>query len=312
MAGVGRSGYGGFGRYGGYGGLGRYGGYGGFGRYGGYGGFGRYGYGGYGGYGGWGYPWGLYGDLFPFLGYSYLDPYGYGDYAGSYPDYSYVDSYYPSAEADYGVPYATQPVGSDSTAYGSNDTGTTLPYYASPAIGSEGNEETLESSPSGEQFFSQARAAFEQGDYRKAAKLDAHALIEMPRNVEAHELMSLALFAQSDYRGAAMEARIAIVLGPVAEWSTLYAYYNSVPTYEKQLKALTSYVAKNPSMTDARFLLAYHNLMMGHTTEAKELLTQETAKAPNDKVAAGLLKQLESGTGKAGSLTAAKAGTSRQ
>ena len=41
-------------------------------------------------------------------------------------------------------------------------------------------------------------------------------------------------------------------------------------------------------MTDARFLLAYHNLMMGHTTEAKELLTQETAKAPNDKVAAGL------------------------
>jgi hypothetical protein len=117
--------------------------------------------------------------------------------------------------------------------------------------------------------------------------------------------MSLALFAQGDYRGAAMEARIALVLGPVADWPTLYAYYNSLPTYEKQLNALSSYVEKNPSLTDPRFLLAYHDLMMGHRTEAKDLLTQVAAKAPQDKVAVELLKQLQSGTGQAGSLTPA-------
>jgi cytochrome c-type biogenesis protein CcmH/NrfG len=145
-----------------------------------------------------------------------------------------------------------------------------------------------------------------------AARLTAHALIDVPRDVRAHELMSLALFAQDDYRGAAMEARIALVLGPVADWPTLYAYYNSLPTYEKQMNALSSYVQKNPSVTDASFLLAYHDLMMGHHTEAKELLTHVVAKVPQDKVAVELLKQPQSGTGQADSLTAAKAGPSRK
>jgi Flp pilus assembly protein TadD len=217
------------------------------------------------------------------------------------------------------VPYATQPAGYDATAYAANGVGAETPYDYSNAIGgpaygaatTEGGY-TTDTVSSGEPYFSDAEAAFQRGDYRDAVRLTAHALIDMPRDVRAHELMSLALFAQGDYRGAAMEARIAIVLGPVADWSTLYSYYNSLPTYEKQLKALSAYVGKNPNMTDGRFLLAYHNLMMGHTNEAKVLLTQETAKAPKDRVAVELLKQLESGTGQAGSLTAAKAGPSRQ
>ena len=70
----------------------------------------------------------------------------------------------------------------------------------------------------------------------------------------------------------------------VADWPTLYAYYNSLPTYEKQLNALSSYVEKNPSLTDPRFLLAYHNLMMGHRTEAKGP-DAGRSQAPQDKVA---------------------------
>jgi cytochrome c-type biogenesis protein CcmH/NrfG len=73
-----------------------------------------------------------------------------------------------------------------------------------------------------------------------------------------------------------------------------------LPTYQKQLEALGEHVRKNPASLDARFLLAYHDLMLGHAKEAKELLAEIVAKVPRDKQAAELLKQAEKAAKAAG------------
>jgi hypothetical protein len=122
--------------------------------------------------------------------------------------------------------------------------------------------------------------------------LASHAAIDMPRSAKIHELISLALFAQGEFRGAAMEAHAAVALGPLSDWPTLFSYYGNVETYDKQLDALVKYVGEKPSALDGRFLLAYHNLMMGHTQEGKEQLAQLVGMAPQDKLAAEFLKHL--------------------
>jgi tetratricopeptide (TPR) repeat protein len=145
-------------------------------------------------------------------------------------------------------------------------------------------------------------AAFRRGDYQEATRLAAHALIDMPRQARVHELMSLALFALGNYPAAAMEAHAAVVLGPVADWPTLYSYYENLPRYTTQLDALAKYAHAHPSLMSGWFLLAYQNLMMGHTQAAQDLLAKVVAKEPQDKVAAALLKQLEDHAGKVGGI----------
>ena len=75
------------------------------------------------------------------------------------------------------------------------------------------------------EFYSQARAAFLQGDYRNALRLASHAGVEEPQNPKVHELISLALFALGDYGPAASEAHAAMALGTIADWKDLLGYY---------------------------------------------------------------------------------------
>ena len=81
------------------------------------------------------------------------------------------------------------------------------------------------------QFYSKARAAFLQDDYRDALRLAEHSAVEAPGNSKVHELISLALFAQGNYRAAASEAHAAMALGPIADWNDLFGYYNDAQNY---------------------------------------------------------------------------------
>jgi len=220
----------------------------------------------------------------PYWGYGL---YGYGNpwwYAGAYPYYGY-DSYYPYYAYDYaGLAYPVTTA--DYTAYAAEPTVATTDETAvqeadQPATSTEG-----------QQFADEALEAFKQGNYRDALRFGGHAAIEMPRNARIHELLSLALFALKDYRGAAMEAHAAVAMGPISDWDHLYSYYGNVDTYTTQLQALVDYAHSNPSSADARFLLGYHDLMMGHTAEGKQQLAQAIAMAPQDKLAEQMLKQL--------------------
>ncbi len=144
-------------------------------------------------------------------------------------------------------------------------------------------------------FRTDALDNFRRGDYRQAARLANHALVDAPRDAKSHELMSLVLFAMGEYQGAAMEAHAATALGPVSDWATLYSYYGDMPTYTRQLNALEEYVTKNPSAPEAHFVLGYHYMMMGHPKEARIQFAKVVALAPRDQAAAALLKQLDAG-----------------
>ncbi|MGO8746460.1 MAG: tetratricopeptide repeat protein [Thermoguttaceae bacterium] len=242
----------------------------------------------------------------PFLAF----PFWYDDWDSFYPglgDYGYNWAGYGSPNlygygpADAVPPGANLPPAPTITGYPPAAGGAVGSAPPSPdsdnAAGSElgGPESEL---AAGREYYLQAMAAFERKDYREAARLANHATIEMPRDAKVHRLLSLALFALKEYRGGAMEAHAAAALGPMIDWQALYAYYHDLPTYSGQLGDLAAFVRKNPSALDALFLLAYHDMMMGHVSEAKPLLETIVAKAPQDRIAAQLLKQTEKSAGK--------------
>ena len=238
--------------------------------------------------------------------------YGWDDFYPCYADYwcsadwgGYAYPEYYGYGSAYAVPNATAtPAGQESTvAYDPAACPVRRPPPPAPAVqvgpdGQEGPDAADSDAPetemaAGRRYYSEAVSAFERKDYRESARLANHAAVEMPRDAKVHLLFSLSLFALKEYRGAAMEAHVAAVLGPVIDWKSLYPYYNDLPTYTKQLDALGEFVRKNPSSLDAKFLLAYHDLMLGHGREAKELLAEIVSKAPKDNVAVQLLKSTE-------------------
>ena len=246
--------------------------------------------------------------LYPFvsasLGYPFwwsIRPY----YGGNY-----YRNYYPYSEYYYGSDYGYQPTTYISTtvlpsesyavnyeqtpppeSYAANYEQTPPPSEEQAALSAEQAAPNAETDW-GMQYLGGAQDAFQQGSYADALRLANHAAIEMPQNAKPHELMSLAAFALKDYRGANLEAHAALSLGQAADWRTLYTYYGDLPTYTKQLDALVDYVREHKDAADARFVLAYHNLMMGHSEAAKEQFEKVLAKVPQDQLAAEQLKKL--------------------
>ena len=187
----------------------------------------------------------MYYDYYPYLssGLYASGPSYYYDY------YPYADSdLYPSEFTYYGYyPYDWQyPNNSPYSLQSTAVRGSEAPYeseLASPFTAATNGSGTT----SGQQFYDDALAAFRGGEYEKAARFSAHALIHLPREARVHELMSLAMFALGNYRAAAMEAHAALVLGPAAHRPTLYSYYGNLPTYTRQLDALEKYLQSHPS-----------------------------------------------------------------
>lgn len=136
----------------------------------------------------------------------------------------------------------------------------------------------------GPEYFEQAREVFRSGQYQDALRLGGHAAVEAPRNPEVHELASLTLFALKDYRGAAMEAHAALMLGPPIDWPTLYSYYENVDAYTSQLRALEKFVRDQPKALEGHFLLGYHFIMAGHKDAAKKELQEAITLEPRDKL----------------------------
>ncbi len=221
--------------------------------------YGRYGYG--------------YGDIWPYYWFPWY-AYGYGYYPyyyNDYYDYGYPDSYaYAEGASPYISSYAPP---ADETA-------------ATPTP-ERGDESTL-----GHQYVTSAQSDFRQGNYREALRLAGHAAVEMPRDDGVHNLLMLSMFAEGDYRGAAMEAHAAASLGKPMDWNTLYGFYGTVQPYTDQVRALEKFVSEHPADPAARFLLGYQYLMMGHNDAAKGELTTALTATPKDRLAATLLVQV--------------------
>ena len=145
--------------------------------------------------------------------------------------------------------------------------------------GSESNE-----------FQSQALDAFRQGEYQQAVRLATHAIVDDPKSADAHLLLSLALFAAGQYRGAAMEAHAVVALGMTPDWAMVADIYNNnVDPYTTQLRALESFVRGNPKTPEGRFLLGFQYMIDGHRDVARDQFLQALQLAPRDHLAAQLL-----------------------
>jgi tetratricopeptide (TPR) repeat protein len=215
-----------------------------------------------------------YGQYYPYYYGTAYPYYSNGGYAGSDYLYNYGND---------GQYAANSPVDPNAIAQP-----TTPNQMQQPADAEQAGMEAL-------QYYNDARAAFEQGDYRDALRLVGHSGLDSPQNPKVHELASLGLFASGDYRSAATEAHAALAFGTPSNWSDLYGYYNDVDKYTSQLRKLENTVTTTPNSAPAQFLLGYHYLMTGATPEAKQHFALAAKLTPNDKLVQHIVKQLDSG-----------------
>ncbi len=76
-----------------------------------------------------------------------------------------------------------------------------------------------------------------------------------------------------------------LAVAPGMDWATMSGLYGDVDTYTRQLRQLESHVKSRPDDVSARFVLAYHYLVAGHTDDAIEELKVVVEKQPADVVA---------------------------
>jgi tetratricopeptide (TPR) repeat protein len=198
---------------------------------------------------------------------SYENPYydsGSGGGA-AYADYSQPVTMDAQQAADYVAAEATQP--SDAT----------LP----PGVSQEAVDK-----------FDQARGQFLNNHFDEALKLADEALTKMPKDAVLQEFRALCLFALKRYREAAAVMNAVLAVGPGWDWTTMSGLYGDTATYTEQLRALETYVGKNPKSSDAHFLAAYHYITCGQTDPAINELKRVVALQPKDTVAAQLLQSM--------------------
>jgi len=202
------------------------------------------------------------------------------------PTYAYSNPYYeeswaPSVAAlDYSQPISVPTVNTTVLAASEDvSTAPAPPESQEPAIPKEALER-----------FDAARAAFKQGDYASAQKLVEQAIELLPQDATLHEFRALTLFAQKQYQEAAAAVYAVLSAGPGWTWETLAPMYPNSATYTEQLRALESYVSANPKSSAARFLLAYHYLVVDEPPEAVKQLQTVVKLSPDDQLAKQLLQ----------------------
>lgn len=173
------------------------------------------------------------------------------------------------------------------------------PYYGSPrhAYGQfddglfatrQSTDPVLGDTP----YFLAARAQFSAGNYREALRDVQHATIDMPASQSLQQFHALVLFALGDYEKAAAVAHPVLNAGPGWNWPILESF-SSVDVYTRQLRALEQFVFRNEHNAAAQFLLAYHYLMLGHLTAARDHLRQVASLEPRDSLTKNILAGLD-------------------
>lgn len=225
--------------------------------------------------------WGLAATL-PSWGYSYSYAYSNpyyvaADYAATAPAYDYSQ---PIVINTYNTPT------SDASATASPEQATTTTQESTATQDSAASKE-------GYANFDAARESFTKGDYANALKLDEQAIGSVPNDPVLHEFGALCLFAQGDYKRAAAVLNAVLAVAPGMDWTTMSSLYPNVDVYTQQLRKLEAATNDNPDDAAARFVLAYHYLVVGHTDAAIGELQAVVAKQPGDRVAQRMLEALK-------------------
>ncbi len=185
--------------------------------------------------------------------------------------------------------------------YGYGDYNT---YYGSsvPAQQVTAYVPTAEQVQTAQDFYGDALAAFQAGQYEEAIRLCQHAMVDNPRNSDVILLMAQSMFAIGEYDQAADAVQMAVQLLPQDQWGTIaknYSdYYPNIEDYTTQLRAL-----ENASRTAAQpnpalnLLLGYHYGFLGHPRQAVAELDTTIDARPQDTGAQKLRDLFASGAG---------------
>jgi hypothetical protein len=197
----------------------------------------------------------------------------------------HADSYYPGY---YSYLYGPrQAVAVPNTNYGPGGVEYVGPAYPTPA---EPTTVVAQQNPAGAgASLTAARSAFRLRRYRDAIVKAGEAAQARPDDPAPHELLSQAMFALGDYRGAAIEAHAVLHYGQPADWSNVARMYGDPADYTGHLRALESHVAEHEDDPAGVFLVGYQYKMLGHEELAAERLAQAIELAPEDRLARRLL-----------------------
>jgi tetratricopeptide (TPR) repeat protein len=166
----------------------------------------------------------------------------------------------------------------------------TIPRQSNAAVQPPRQTNPTADNVQGKQYLDEALQSFRAGNYQNAMRMAEHAIVDSPRDTEAHEIVSLAAFANRDYRTAATEARAVADLGGVPSWNQVYAIYQNVDAYTLQLRSLEDYVRAYPQSADGQFLLGIQYMTTGHANDAHEHLAKAAELTPKDKIVQNLIE----------------------
>jgi hypothetical protein len=144
--------------------------------------------------------------------------------------------------------------------------------------------------------FDDAREVFRRGEYGRASELADEAIALLPNDPTLHEFLALTLFARERYSDAAAALYSVLAVSPGWTRDTLLKLYDTPERYVAQVSALEKYAAATPEAIDARFLLAYHQLITGDLAGAKRQLEIVRIAKPTDQVVQSLLTALGEAT----------------
>ncbi len=160
------------------------------------------------------------------------------------------------------------------------------PAAAATTVAQPPTEPVDENSAAAEKLLEDARAAFMKKDYDAAQQSVDKAIARLPGDTTLHEFRSLVLFARQQYRESASVIHAVLAVGPGWDWDTLKTLYPDTQTYTDQLRALENYCKANPMAASARFLLAYHYLILDSRDAAVADVESVVALLPSDDLAA--------------------------
>ncbi len=144
--------------------------------------------------------------------------------------------------------------------------------------------------------FDDAREVFRRGEFGRANDLIDEAISLLPSDPTLHQFRALVLFARQRYPEAA--AALYSVLAVSTPWDAdaVARMYEDPQRYAEQVADLAAHVRSDPTAIEARFLLAYHDLVRGDLESAARNLEVVRIAKPTDRVILNLLTAIKEQT----------------
>jgi tetratricopeptide (TPR) repeat protein len=194
--------------------------------------------------------------------------------------------------ASYYNPYYAEPMIAQSMPYDYSQPVIVNNYVSSTSEVPGSEPQAAQSTQQQEQAlssFDQGLEKFKAGQYVAALSDFNAALKVLPGDAVVHEVRSLALFANGDYKAAAAGLNSLLSSAPGMDWTTMSGLYGNPEDYKYQLRNLEKFCKSNPTDASAHFVLAYHCLVTGSKDAAISALQVVVENQPKDVTAKRML-----------------------